>query len=53
MMTRKGLPWRSWLVLTRRHAGPLWPLHFASPYLKVVVQGLLRRSRPSRTEIRP
>ena len=42
MMTRKGLPWRSWLVLTRRHAGPLWPIHFASPYVKVLAQGLLR-----------
>lgn len=41
MMTRKGLPWRSWLVLTRRHAGPLWLIHFASPYVKVIVQGLL------------
>ena len=43
MMTRKGLPWRSWLVLTRRHAGPLWPIHFASPYVKVIAQGLLRQ----------
>lgn len=39
MMTRKGLPWRSWLTLTRRHAGVLWPLHFALPYAKVVAQG--------------
>lgn len=45
MMARKGLPWRSWLALTRRHAGLLWPLHFASPYVKVAVQGLLRRPR--------
>ncbi len=43
MMTRKGLPWRSWLVLTQRHAGPLWPLYFALPYVKVVVQSALRR----------
>ena len=41
MMTRKGLPWRSWLLLTRRHAGWLWPLHFAMPYAKVLVQGIL------------
>ena len=42
MKTRKGLPWRSWLTLTRRHAGPLWPLYFALPYLKVIVQSALR-----------
>lgn len=47
MHTRKGLPWRSWLRFTRRHAGPLWPLHFAAPYLKVLAQGLLRALRPA------
>jgi GT2 family glycosyltransferase len=41
MMSRKGLPWRSWLAMTRRHAGPLWPFYFAFPYLKVVLQGAL------------
>ena len=35
-MGRKGLPWRSWLVMTRRHGGTLWPLLFAWPYLKVL-----------------
>ena len=45
MMTRKGLPWRSWLELTRRHAGLLWPIHFVLPYAKVVGQGLLRLTR--------
>jgi len=41
MHTRKGLPWRSWLALTRRHAGPLWPLYFVLPYLKVIVQSAM------------
>lgn len=41
MMGRKGLPWRSWLVLTRRHAGLLWPLHFAWPYVRVLAEGVL------------
>ncbi len=49
MNTRKGLPWRSWLTLTRRHAGMLWPLHFALPYLKVVAQSALRRRGPHAT----
>ena len=52
MMTRKGLPWRSWLVLTRRHAGPLWPIHFALPYAKVVAQGLFRKPFHFRRETR-
>ena len=37
MMSRKGLPWRSWLVFTRRHMGVLWPLYFVWPYLALVV----------------
>lgn len=37
MMHRKGLPWRSWLVLTRRHAGPVWPLYFVWPYLSLIL----------------
>ena len=41
MMTRKGLPWRSWMTLTKRHSGPLWPIHFVVPYVKVVLQSVL------------
>lgn len=53
MMTRKGLPWRSWLVLTRRHAGPLWPIHFASPYVNVIAQGLFSQPfQPRRRGLR-
>ncbi|MBV8468236.1 MAG: glycosyltransferase family 2 protein [Burkholderiaceae bacterium] len=33
MLDRKGLPWRSWLRLTRRHMGWNWPLYFLWPYL--------------------
>jgi GT2 family glycosyltransferase len=32
MMSKKGLPWRSWLILTRRHAGVFWPVYFFWPY---------------------
>lgn len=48
MMGRKGLPWRSWLVLTRRHAGLLWPLHFAWPYVRVMVEGAITAVRSPR-----
>lgn len=37
MMHRKGLPWRSWLALTSRHAGPAWPVYFLWPYLSLVL----------------
>lgn len=35
-MAPKGLPWRPWLVLCRRHAGVLWPLYWSWPYLKII-----------------
>lgn len=38
MLSRKGLPWRSWLRFTRRHMGALWPLYFVWPYLKLLAQ---------------
>ena len=41
LFSRKGVPWRSWLALTRRHAGALWPVYFVSPYFKVVVHAVL------------
>jgi GT2 family glycosyltransferase len=36
MMAPKGLPIASWLLLTRRHGGVLWPVFFAWPYLRVL-----------------
>lgn len=41
MLSRKGLPVKSWLQLTRRHGGFIWPLYFAWPYLQVACQGLI------------
>ena len=46
MMHRKGLPWRSWLALTSRHAGPAWPLYFIWPYLSLILG--LYKSRPNK-----
>jgi GT2 family glycosyltransferase len=33
----KVLPFKSWFVLTRRHGGLLWPLHWVWPYLRVLI----------------
>lgn len=44
-LSRKGLPWRSWMIFTRRHAGPFWPLFFAMPYAKQLARGLLQHTR--------
>jgi GT2 family glycosyltransferase len=41
MMSPKGLPWRSWLILTRRHTGLLWPIYFVWPYVRLVISSLL------------
>lgn len=43
MLGRKGLPWRSWSVLTRRHAGILWPLYFIWPYVRTLLSGTMPR----------
>lgn len=40
LRSRKGLPVRSWLRFTVRHGGPLWPLYFSWPYVRVVWSGL-------------
>jgi GT2 family glycosyltransferase len=45
MLHRKGLPWRSWLIFTRRHMGVMWPLYFAWPYLKFWLAGSIARLR--------
>lgn len=41
MLSRKGLPWRSWLRLTFRHGGALWPIVFAWPYARLLGRALL------------
>jgi hypothetical protein len=38
MLQPKGLPPRGWWVLTRRHGGPLWPVYFAWPYLRLLLR---------------
>lgn len=43
LLSPKGIPWRSWLVLTRRHAGPIWPMYFVWPYLKLLSKALVGR----------
>jgi GT2 family glycosyltransferase len=47
MLSRKGLPWRSWLHFTRKHGGPAWPVYFLWPYARLIVSSVFRRSRPS------
>lgn len=43
IMSRKGLPWRSWLIMTYRHTGFLWPIYFLWPYIRTVLGGVLPR----------
>jgi len=37
----KGLPFRAWMVYTRRYAGPFWFLYWVKPYLMAVLKGTL------------
>ena len=49
IMQPKGLPPRSWWRITRRHAGAAWPLFWAWPYLRLLLEApvalLSRRGR--------
>jgi len=45
MVSRKGLPPRSWRHFTRRHGGLVWPVYFVWPYFKLVA-GKMRRKKP-------
>ena len=42
IMSPKGLPWRQWLIVCRRHTGFLWPMYWMWPYFKILVT----QSRP-------
>ncbi|RZS58195.1 glycosyltransferase family 2 protein [Sphaerotilus mobilis] len=44
LLGRKGLPWRSWMIFTRRHAGLFWWAYFAWPYLRLICDASLIRS---------
>ena len=44
----KGLEPKAWRVFTRRWAGPLWPMYWASPYVKRTVRLVAERLLPQR-----
>lgn len=44
----KGLPPSEWLTFTSRYGGPLWPLNFCWPYVKIWWNALRRVSRLQR-----
>lgn len=45
ILSRKGLPVRSWLQLTRKHGGILWPIYFAWPYVRLMISSLPRSGK--------
>lgn len=45
IFSRKGLPWRSWLIMCWRHGGVLWPVHFIWGYTKVIRESVLNRRK--------
>src|SRR3546814_286220 len=44
MIGRKGLPPWEWGTFAQRYGGVLWPLYWASPYVKVFLASLVRRA---------
>jgi GT2 family glycosyltransferase len=48
LLSRKGLPMRSWLHFTRRHGGLLWPLYFSSPYVRLISSAVRNSARVGR-----
>lgn len=50
LLQPKALPPRSWYALTRRHAGPLWPLYWVWPYLHVLLGGIWQHKARGATE---
>ncbi len=40
LLGRKGLPWRSWLHLTKRHGGVIWFIYFVWPYIRFLTTAL-------------
>lgn len=50
MMSRKGLPPRSWGHFTRKHGGLAWPIYFVWPYFKLVAGAVchIKPSKPRR-----
>ena len=37
LVSPKGLPYRSWLTLCKRHSGSLWTVHFVWPYARTIL----------------
>ncbi|OGB22782.1 MAG: hypothetical protein A3I66_12780 [Burkholderiales bacterium RIFCSPLOWO2_02_FULL_57_36] len=48
-MSPKGLPWRAWLIVCRRHTGFLWPVYWMWPYLKILVTSPRFKERKTST----
>lgn len=42
MLSRKGVPVKSWLHFTKKHGGLLWPVYFAWPYFKFFTSSVLK-----------
>lgn len=36
-LSRKGLPWKSWLAICSRHGNVLWPIHFVWGYIRIIL----------------
>ena len=44
LLSKKGLPPRDYLRYSRRHAGLLWPMYWAMPYVRVIFSSIFGRA---------
>ena len=47
IMSPKGLPWRPWMIVCRRHTGFLWPVYWMWPSVKILVTHSRPKERKS------
>lgn len=47
LISPKGLPFKSWLTLCRRHSGGLWTLHFIWPYARTILSSVVASLSPA------
>jgi len=43
LLSKKGLPLKTWFIFTRRHTGAFWPFYFLWPYFHLVVDSLVNK----------
>lgn len=49
MRTPRGLPPKHWFCYVRRHAGIMWPIYLAKPFIRLMFPGMWNKSGSSKS----